>query len=95
MHRESACLRRDSQPIEGEPGFGRKNLGDRRSDHAAALPGEKLLSQPAFERSNLPAYCSMGETELDSSFSVAAGSRSDLEDAQGIQWRKAAQAANP
>jgi hypothetical protein len=55
------------------------------SRHAPASPNEEALAKPGFERRYLPADGAVGQPEFHSGFGIAAGSSSDLEDAQSVE----------
>lgn len=81
-------LRGNGQAIERTTDFRCKDSRHWRRHHAATILSEKLLTQPSFERRDLPADRAMGDAELSRSFGIAAGACGDLENSDRIErWQ--------
>ncbi len=66
--------------IEGEADLRRERTRHRGGRHAPSGPHEKTLTEPAFQRGDLPAHGSVGQPEFDPSLGIAGGTGRDLED---------------
>ena len=81
----AARLRGNGEAVEREGDLCCEYTRHRRCDHAAPLLDEEPLSQPVFERSDLPAHGTMRDAEFRGRLGITGGPRRDFEYAHGIE----------